>query len=261
MSRQTNKKIEFRAFAKTGLPGLGRQLHFFLVSAMQCAQIIRKFVNYAYSMTDKDKKSKDLLARAYSLRTEKDRRELYQDWADTYDQSMIDGLGYLTPTSTASLLTQYLSEKNSLILDVGAGTGLAGAELHERKFPNLHALDYSAEMLAVAGERKIYRKLIEADLNQMLPFEDSTYDAMICTGTFTHAHVGADSIFELIRILKRNGLIACTVHKDIWEPQGFSQKIPALEKAGIIKTVVQKLGTYFSNSTEKEGWYIIWQKQ
>ncbi len=211
-------------------------------------------------MTEKDQKAEKLVARAYAVETDAESKALYSDWADTYDQSMMDGLGYLTPTNTAELLAQHAPDKNALVLDVGAGTGLAGVELSNRGYRNLHAVDFSAEMLDVAGKRGIYGKLIEADLNRPLEISENTYDAMICTGTFTHAHVGAACLDELFRILKPGGIFACTVHKDIWEPAGFEEKVPAMEQSGLVQTLTKDMGTYYSTSTEKEGWYIVWKK-
>ena len=207
-----------------------------------------------------DQTSDALLNRAYTLGTEEDSKALYRDWATTYDQSMLDELGYLTPSKTAELLASHLIDKKAVILDAGAGTGLAGVELVHHGFVSLHALDYSAEMLAVAGKRGIYQSLIEADLNINLPLKDNIYDAVICTGTFTHAHVGAECLDELCRVLKPGGLFACTVHKDVWEPAGFENKVPQLHASGTITTLHQQAGTYFANSEEDEGWFIVWQK-
>ena len=211
-------------------------------------------------MADKDQKASKLLNRAYSLETEADSKALYGDWADTYDETMMDGMGYLTPTKTAELLARRLPNSRALILDVGAGTGLAGVELSRLGYLNMHAIDYSAEMLSVAERRGIYEKLIEADLNDKLDVGANCYDAIICTGTFTHAHVGAQCLDELFRILKPGGIFACTIHKDVWEPAGFKKKVPELEQSGLLRTVSKKSGIYFSNSTEEEGWYIVWEK-
>lgn len=211
-------------------------------------------------MADEDQKASKLLKRAYSLETEADSKALYSDWADTYDETMMDGMGYLTPTKTAELLVEYFPHSQALILDVGAGTGLAGVQLSRRGYTNMDAIDYSAEMLRVAGKRGIYGKLIEADLNGQLDVPAATYDAMICTGTFTHAHVGAQCLDELFRILKPGGIFACTIHKDVWTPAGFEKKIPALEQSGVFKTVSKEAGVYFSASSKEEGWYIVWEK-
>lgn len=205
-------------------------------------------------------KADELLARAYALQTETESKALYRDWAQTYDETMLDGLGYVTPQRTADLLSSALHDRQANILDVGAGTGLAGVELARHGFVNLDALDYSAQMLAVAGKRGIYKNLLEADLNQPLELENETYDALICTGTFTHAHVGAACLDELFRILKPGGGFACTVQKDIWDEAGFKKTCERLENSDIMTTQSFEPGTYFETSTEPDGWFILWQK-
>ncbi|MGI9352004.1 MAG: class I SAM-dependent DNA methyltransferase [Rhizobiaceae bacterium] len=211
-------------------------------------------------MAGRNEKADQLLEQAYSLKSDVEAKALYKEWAGTYDEAMLGGLGYLTPMKTAELLTANLADKNARILDIGSGTGLAGNELSRLGFANLDALDYSAEMLAEAAKRNIYNLLHEVDLTKPISIESGTYEAMICTGTFTHAHVGASCLDELFRILKPGGVFACTVHQDIWEPEGFEEKISQLEGAGIVKTVQRKLGIYFREAEEPEGWYILWEK-
>ena len=204
--------------------------------------------------------AKDLLQRAYSLEGSAESKKLYAEWARTYDKTMLEGLGYLTPDTTARLLARYEPDTNAKILDIGSGTGLAGLALSGLGYGNLDALDYSPQMLGVAQNRNIYAKLFEADLNQPLALETNSYDALICTGTFTHAHVGAGCLDELLRILKPGGHFACTVHKDIWQSEGFEGKSASLLEPGVMKTVYKQMGIYYAGSTEPEGWYIVWRK-
>lgn len=201
-----------------------------------------------------------LLARAYALENPAQSKALYRDWAVTYDKTMPDGLGYITPRKTADILDSSFDVKSSRVLDVGAGTGLAGLELSKRGWVNLEALDYSAEMLAVAQARGIYQRMIQADLTNPLPIEDNVYDAQICTGTFTHAHVCADCLGELLRILRSGGVMACTIQKDVFSSLGFSEKLAELEKASAIKILHMERGAYFRDGAPDEGWYFLWRK-
>lgn len=212
------------------------------------------------SHPDTDPEAAALLERAYSLENEAEARALYAQWAKTYDETMISGLGYRTPEATAKLLCAVLSDDTAAILDVGSGTGLAGAELARLGYEVIDGLDYSPQMLEVARSRDVYRNLIVADLNQPLNLQNSSYDAIICTGTFTHAHVGAGCLGELFRILKSGGLFACTVHMEVWEPAGFATVTDRLEREGVMKTLYREPGTYYSTSEAPEGWYILWQK-
>ena len=207
----------------------------------------------------------DLLQRAYALDNDADTQKLYQDWAETYDQSMLEGLKYLTPGLTADMLAHVLDNRDAAILDVGSGTGLAGQNLAEHGFSHIDALDFSPAMLEVAKRRKldgknVYINIINADLKGPLFVPDGSYDAMICTGTFTHAHVGAECLDELFRILKPGGLFACTVHKDIWEAEGFATKTASLQSAGLLNTRSMEMGVYFETDTEPQGWFILWEK-
>ena len=210
-------------------------------------------------------KSEQLLKRAYALNNDEDTKALYEDWADTYDQTMLDGLKYLTPRKTASLLNEAGLAKNAKLLDVGSGTGLAGECLALHGYSHIDALDYSTAMLETAATKQhegqpVYAELIEADLNKELQLGNNVYDAMICTGTFTHAHVGAACLHELFRILKPGGLFACTVHKDVWEAAGFSGVVRSLAQSGVLRTRGMVMDIYFETDEEPQGWYILWEK-
>jgi len=217
-------------------------------------------------------KNQELLARAYALANDDETLALYQDWAKTYDETMLDGLGYLTPRKTAGLLADYLKDNKKhiirstafRILDVGAGTGLAGENLAKLGFSNIDALDYSAAMLGVARARivntePVYNNCIQADLNNPLDIPGNTYDAMICTGLFTHAHVGARCLPELFRVLKPGGMFAATIHKDIWHEQGFETETEKLESEGILKIVHNEMDMYFTTDVEPQGYFVLWK--
>ncbi len=160
-----------------------------------------------------DGKSAKLLERAYKLSSDADTHELYRDWAETYDKTMLEGLGYLSPRLVSRLLADHVSDKTIRVLDVGAGTGLAGLELAGLGFTSIDAVDYSADMLAVAAQRNIYKNLIKGDLTEPLDIPDMTYGAAVCTGTFTHGHVGPSCLAELFRIITPGALLTFDQHR------------------------------------------------
>ena len=211
-------------------------------------------------MTSSDDKSADkFLDEAYHLEDKESMAAFYQKWADDYDQQMLENLNYLSPRLIGELLIEYLSDKQSAILDIGCGTGLTSVLLHERSYQSIDGLDFSADMLRVSSERGIYRKLIEADLNQPLNIADEQYHAAISSGTFTHGHVGPEPLHEIFRILKPGGLLACTIHNELWQSQGFEQKLEQLLDDGTITCLVRRLDSYFKGS-EPEGWFCLYQK-
>ena len=204
--------------------------------------------------------AKKLLDRAHSLNNEEETKQLYRDWAQTYDKTMVEGLGYLSPIKAAKLLALNIPNKDALILDVGTGTGLVGKELAALGYANIDGIDYSAPMLEVARKTGIYGALLEADLTEPLSTKSNSYDALICIGTFTHGHVGADCLDELFRILKPGGKFITAIRKTYWEPAGFAAKILHLTKSGIAKTILRQEDSNYTDSQEPESWFVIWEK-
>ena len=83
---------------------------------------------------------------------------LYDDIALKYDKAMIT-MGHPDPQKCADLLEEIHEGLNhegrptrddTLILDMGCGTGLTGQAIIAKGFPHVHGLDASQGMLAVA---------------------------------------------------------------------------------------------------------------
>ena len=90
------------------------------------------------------------------------------------------------------------------IIDAGAGTGLAGETLNKLGYTDIDALDLSKEMLNEAEKKNVYKKLICAPLNEQRnpDIETAEYHALICTGTLLAAHVRAEALDEMTRMVK-----------------------------------------------------------
>ena len=67
-----------------------------------------------------------LLERAYALDSDEESRALYRDWAETYDETMLQGLLYQSPPTVARHLAEHLPDRTAALLDIGCGTGLLG---------------------------------------------------------------------------------------------------------------------------------------
>ena len=115
--------------------------------------------------------------------------ELYKNW-DDYEHDVIQLAGYVGHLVTTEILLRYLDNKKAKILDAGCGTGLVGHILFNKSYKNIVGIDFSQEMLNRALKKNVYQSLSLGDLTQKLDFEDDTFDAVICAGTFTCGHVG-----------------------------------------------------------------------
>ncbi|WP_413875056.1 class I SAM-dependent DNA methyltransferase [Albidovulum sp.] len=157
---------------------------------------------------------------AYSLRTPDDSVRHYRDWADRYDRDFAAGMDYRSPAAVAAAFAA-LGGRGP-VLDVGAGTGLVAEALAREGIGPVDGIDISAEMLAIAAAKGVYRRTILADLTRALPIENSVYSGLISAGTFTHGHVGPEAFEELLRIARPGAVFAVTVHAAVYDRDGFA---------------------------------------
>ena len=170
------------------------------------------------------------LDEAYEINGPDSARELYGNWAATYDSAFGQGWGYIAPREIAGIYKS-LSNGDAPVLDIGAGTGLiaehmAGAEID--------ALDITPEMLAKAETKGLYRALITADLLKPLALEDGVYGGVISSGTFTHGHVGPACLPELLRICRPGALFVCGCIPPVFDQMGFGSTLAILNAKGAI---------------------------
>lgn len=176
-------------------------------------------------------KSRFRVEDAYALRTPQDNVALYRDWAGTYEDGFVAENDYVFPRRLAEIYAAR-AEPSAPALDVGAGTGLVGRALRGLGVETVDGLDISPEMLAEAGRRGGYRRLIEADLTQPLPLADGAYGGLISAGTFTLGHVGPEALDELVRVAAPGALLALGVKREHWEGAGFAEALARLAAAG-----------------------------
>lgn len=156
--------------------------------------------------------------------------DAYKDWAKNYDEDTVEGMGYVAPEVMADKVASLL-QPDAVILDAGCGTGLAGEALAGRGFKTIDGMDISPDMLEVARAKGAYRTLQTEDMTGPLSYDSNTYDAVMCVGTFTHAHVGPKGFDELVRITRPGGPIVATVHEEVWG-DGYEAHFARLEAAG-----------------------------
>ena len=161
---------------------------------------------------------------AYALGGTEETRAFYKAWADSYDQTFAEDRGYRSPAEVARRF-RAAADGNEPVLDVGAGTGLIGAELAGVE---IDALDLSPEMLEVAARKGVYRRLITADLTRPLDIPDASYGGIVSSGTFTHGHVGPVCLPELLRIARPGALFVCTVIPAVYDRAGFGSALAQL---------------------------------
>lgn len=170
---------------------------------------------------------------AYALETPDDSIRLYGDWATTYDADFVASSGYIVYAQVADQLLRNRTLIDGPVLDIGCGTGIVGVCLREGGIEIVDGVDISPPMLAEAGKKRtvdddpVYRRLIAADLTQSLDLADDQYAALVSAGTFTHGHLGPDSLDELWRVGAPGAQCAIGVRTTHFDAAGFGAKLAA----------------------------------
>ena len=144
-----------------------------------------------------------------SLDQNNDKRAIYNQWADTYEQYVLN-LNYLGPKNVAENFRDFilsLNCNNLKILDFGCGTGLLGEEIHKNLIGNcqfeIDGIDISENMIQKCREKNIYRNIIEINLLQDTLPPNYQYDYIVSSGVFLEGHVSLNQGF-----LEEDGLVS-----------------------------------------------------
>ncbi len=195
----------------------------------------------------------------YQLKSKEKVLDYYDNWTKKgqYNKDMVVW-NYEAPQNTASLLNKHAIDKKINILDAGCGTGLVGKELKKYGYSNLTGIDFSQSMLDLIPPG-IYHTIDLIDLNEPLKYEDNTFDAIMCVGTFTYGHVKAHALNEFIRIIKNKGLICFTINEGIYKEYEFDKKINELTTNNQWEIIEFSKSTYIVNKNI-EAWLCIARK-
>jgi len=148
-------------------------------------------------------------------RIELDVQEGYRLWADSYD--LESNALVLVEEPVVDRLLDGIAFAD--VLDAGAGTGRHALRLAARG-ARVTAIDASREMLALArakaaqaGATVAFR---EARLDQRLPFEEESFDLVVCALVLCHFADFKPVVAEFARVLRPGGhLLVTDFHPDI----------------------------------------------
>ncbi|MBU1196158.1 MAG: class I SAM-dependent methyltransferase [Proteobacteria bacterium] len=167
----------------------------------------------------------ELWTATYDAENDEELADAYGKWASLYDHDTTEVMGYVGPQIAVQMLDKYVDSKECRILDAGCGTGLVGEILNDLGYAHVDAMDFSEDMLMEAQKKEVYDRLLHEDLNKGLKIPDNSYDATICVGTFTYAHVGPHAMDELIRVTRPGGHICFTIRDGVYQEDGYRKKM------------------------------------
>lgn len=134
---------------------------------------------------------------------------------ETYGED-IGQNGWLTTDEWGAALTRLALGPGSRVLDVACGSG--GPDLHLARTTGAHVLgvDSNAPAVATAIERARREDLAslarfeEADATHPLPFEDATFDAVVCIDAVNHLPDRLQVLRDWHRLVRPGGHILFT---------------------------------------------------
>jgi trans-aconitate methyltransferase len=186
-------------------------------------------------MSSSSSSSMDRIARARAIRSPADAVDVYREWAADYDDDVFGTLAFTGTNRIVELFALHQPERSAPVVDLGCGTGAAGARLREHGFTTVDGIDISPEMLQIAAGRNAYRQLLAADLTAPVPGPGGAYGGSVSAGTFTSGHVGPEAIPELVRILQPGAVVAWVIASSVWtsfEPAIAAAGLDVLHDAG-----------------------------
>jgi arsenite methyltransferase len=152
--------------------------------------------------------------------------------------------------TTKELIELCHIDGDSYVLDVGCGAGATASTLAEMHGCRVVGVDLRESMVALSAERA--QKQGVADLvafrvadAQDLPFDDATFDAVLCESVATFIEDKQRVVDELARVVKPGGYVG--LNEEIW------LKEPTPEVAEHVRT----MWPVKSNLPTAEGWEAL----
>jgi predicted TPR repeat methyltransferase len=139
---------------------------------------------------------------------------LYDGYAPRFEQSLVGVLGYRAPDLLLRAVRAHAGERRfAMMLDLGCGTGLAGAAFRPH-CDRLVGVELSSAMLAKARAKAIYDRLIESDILAFLANEaaqGARYELIVAADVLIYVDALAPLLADAARVVAPSGLIAFDV--------------------------------------------------
>jgi len=196
------------------------------------------------------------LSKAYGTRAPEGVRQLYDDWAATYE-SEIGENGYATPGRCAAALAQYVRDKATPVLDFGCGTGLSGLALRLVGFETIDGVDVSADMLAKAKDKNIYRTLTKINAADKLPAAPGQYGAIAAIGAIGASAAPASSVDDIMHALGSGGFFVLSLNDHALSDRVFEAKLCEWIDCGAAHLLFKEYGPHLPGIKMNANVYVI----
>lgn len=139
-------------------------------------------------------------------------RELFDQYADTFESHLVQKLAYRTPQLLGDVLAEHIGRARNLsILDLGCGTGLMGEVLRDIG-GRLVGVDISPKMVEKTLAKGLYEEAYADDLLAFMQRSPAaSYDLIVAADVFVYLGELREIFRESLRLLRPGGWYAFTV--------------------------------------------------
>jgi predicted TPR repeat methyltransferase len=159
----------------------------------------------------------------------------------------------MPPARCADALRDCGVSNDAAILDIGCGTGLSGEAIHAAGYTTLDGTDFSAEMLAHARAKGLYRTLVEGDLDA-LP-EGNRYGAAVAAGVFSPGHAPAILIDTVLERLEPDGVFVFSLNDHAVADGSYDGRVHELIDTGGADLLFREYGPHMPGQ-DVQAWVL-----
>ena len=194
--------------------------------------------------------------RAYRTTEQEAVKDLYEDWAETYDADVAEN-GYVTPARCAAALASQLADKDAPILDFACGTGLSGAALASQGYSVIDGVDLSEAMLDEARKRGIYRALTRGEPDQPPPAMPGDYAAISAIGALSPGAAPATYFEILLGCLAPGGLLVMSYNDHTLSDAAYTSRVADAIDTGAVDVRFREHGDHIVKLGSKSTVYVL----
>jgi len=136
---------------------------------------------------------------------------LFDQYADTFDASLVGKLGYCVPELLHHAIAPLSERGFGVCVDLGCGTGLMGERLRPL-VGTLEGHDISRAMLKKAEAKRVYDRLVHSDL-QRLELAPASADLIVAADVFIYVGALAGVVTMAEKALRPGGVLAFSVER------------------------------------------------
>ncbi len=189
----------------------------------------------------------------YQLGNPEETRSFYDRWSSQYDSDVKEE-GYATPERAARLLAAQMSNLTIPILDFGCGTGISGVALNRAGFSVIDGIDPSAEMLAGAGKKRVYRQLKQIKPGAPVP---GGYSAIAAIGVIGCGGAPVSVFDQIMDALEVGGLFAFSYNDHALAEPEYLDKLLSYTETGRARRLAEEYGPHLPRIGLNSKIYVI----